>query len=58
MKKQDRLRSLVLRKETIQQLAAKDLENVAGAAPWSVNTNCPLTKAGNGKTCASFEFAC
>lgn len=58
MKKQGKLGSLVLRKETIQQLATKDLENVAGGAPWSVNTNCPLTKDANGKTCASFEFAC
>jgi hypothetical protein len=59
MKKLTSLRTLVLRKETLQQLAAKDLELVAGGAPWSAGpTACPLTKAGNGKTCASFEFAC
>ncbi|MBC7975952.1 MAG: hypothetical protein H7138_13355 [Myxococcales bacterium] len=56
MKKHDRRpRTLTLRKETLQILAANQLEAVAGGAPWSAGpTACPFTV----KTCASFEFAC
>ena len=56
MKKQSIVqRTLILRKETVQQLATHELQGVVGGAPWSAKpTACPLTV----KTCASFEFAC
>lgn len=51
----NRPHTLILRKETILQLASTKLAAVAGGAPWSAKpTACPLTV----KTCASFEFAC
>jgi hypothetical protein len=48
-----RQRTLVLRKDTIQVLAAKDLEVVAGGIESNTLTLCLTVK-----TCVSFEFAC
>ena len=48
-----RQRTLVLRKDTIQVLAAKELEAVAGGVESNTLTLCLTVK-----TCASFEFAC
>lgn len=56
MKKHDcRPRTIRLHKETIQQLAARELGAVVGGAPWSAAPGaCPFTQ----KTCASVEFSC
>lgn len=53
-KHDDRKRTLVLHKETIQALSANDLAAVAGG----VESNTIPTLCLTVKTCASFEFAC
>jgi hypothetical protein len=55
MKKHNTLhRKLILHRDTLQVLASKDLESVAGG----IQSNTIPTLCLTVKTCASFEFAC